>query len=83
MFVSCLTGIWLWWPLGGSFASVSGGSGATAERQPPLHDRVLDPDPLAMLSFTGAWISFPKVFGAFESGPPSGPDRGAQIARRR
>ena len=23
--------------------------------------------PLAMLSFTGAWISFPKVFGQFES----------------
>ena len=29
--------------------------------------------PLAMLSATGAWISFPSVFGAFESGPPRGP----------
>ena len=26
--------------------------------------------PLAMLSATGAWISFPSVFSAFESGPP-------------
>src|SRR5688572_17381807 len=29
--------------------------------------------PLAMLSFTGAWISFPSVFSAFESGPARGP----------
>ena len=31
--------------------------------------------PLAMLSFTGAWISFPKVFGKFESKPPVTSDR--------
>jgi hypothetical protein len=29
--------------------------------------------PLAMLSATGAWISFPSVFSAFESGPARGP----------
>jgi uncharacterized iron-regulated membrane protein len=28
-----------------------------------------------MLSFTGAWISFPKVFGKFESRPPVSNDR--------
>ena len=30
MFVSCLTGIWLWWPLSGQRRlAASGGSGAT------------------------------------------------------
>ena len=77
MFISCLTGIWLWWPLSGSF-----GSGFKWKRRNTLNANlhyftgfwVLIP--LAMLSFTGAWISFPKVFGAFESRPaPSQADR--------
>ena len=37
--------------------------------------------PLAMLSFTGAWISFPKVFGQFESRPPP-PARDREAAAR-
>ncbi len=71
MFVSCLTGIWLWWPLSGSVAS-----GLKWKRRNTTNANlhyltgfwVLIP--LAMLSFTGAWISFPRVFSAFESGPP-------------
>jgi uncharacterized iron-regulated membrane protein len=76
MFVSCLTGIWLWWPLSGSVAS-----GFRWKRRNTTNANlhylagfwVLIP--LAMLSFTGAWISFPRVFSAFESAPagPRGP----------
>jgi uncharacterized iron-regulated membrane protein len=77
MFVSCLTGIWLWWPLSGSFAS-----GLRWKRRKTVNANlhylagfwVLFP--LAMLSFTGAWISLPKFFGQFESRPtPSASDR--------
>jgi uncharacterized iron-regulated membrane protein len=84
MFVSCLTGIWLWWPLSGSVSS-----GLRWKRRNTLNANlhyftgfwILIP--LAMLSFTGAWISFPKVFGAFESRPaPNQQDR-AQAMRAR
>ncbi|HEY0627994.1 MAG TPA: PepSY-associated TM helix domain-containing protein [Sphingomicrobium sp.] len=77
MFISCLTGIWLWWPLSGSFAT-----GLKWKRRNTLNANLHYMTgfwiliPLAMLSFTGAWISFPKVFGAFESRPaPSASDR--------
>ena len=63
MFVSCLTGLWLWWPVTGSVRR-----GFRWKR----HDQ-FDANlhhqmgfwillPLAMLSFTGFWISFPQVF---------------------
>ena len=77
MTISCLTGIWLCWPLSGSFAT-----GLKWKRRKTLNANfhymtgfwILVP--LAMLSFTGAWISFPKVFGQFESRPaPSSGDR--------
>jgi len=77
MFISCLTGIWLWWPLSGNLAS-----GFRWKRRNTTNANlhylagfwVLVP--LAMLSFTGAWISFPKVFSQFESRPvPAGPNR--------
>jgi uncharacterized iron-regulated membrane protein len=74
MFVSCLTGIWLWWPLSGSFRS-----GLKWKRRNTLNANLHYMTgfwvliPLAMLSITGAWISFPSVFSAFESGPPRGP----------
>lgn len=72
MFMSCLTGLWLWWPVTGS---VKRGfrwrrKNATSAN---LHHMggfwILVP--LAMLSFTGAWISFPSVFGRFEASRPS------------
>lgn len=85
MFCSCLTGLWLWWPLTGSLRR-----GFRWKRQNStnanLHHLVgfwilL---PLAMLSFTGLWISFPSAFGRFEAAQPKGggPDR-ARAARAR
>jgi uncharacterized iron-regulated membrane protein len=74
MFVSCLTGIWLWWPLAGGVRS-----GFRWKRRNTVNANLHYMTgfwiliPLAMLSFTGAWISFPSVFSAFESGSPSGP----------
>ena len=71
MFVSCLTGIWLWWPVTGSVRR-----GFRWKRQNStnanLHHLIgfwilL---PLAMLSFTGFWISFPSVFSQFEATQP-------------
>jgi len=76
--------MWLWWPLNGSFAS-----GFRLKRRNTLnanihyHAGFWVMVPLAMLSFTGAWISFPKVFGAFESrATPNQQDR-AQAMRAR
>lgn len=64
MLVSSLTGLWLWWPLTGSVRR-----GLRWNRRPQL-DANLHHQlgfwiciPLAMLSFTGAWISFPAFFG--------------------
>jgi uncharacterized iron-regulated membrane protein len=77
MFVSCVTGIWLWWPLSGTVTS-----GFRWKRRNTVNANlhyltgfwVLIP--LAMLSFTGAWISFPRLFGQFESRPaPSASSR--------
>ena len=79
MFVSCLTGIWLWWPLSGSVTT-----GLRWRRRNTVNANIhylagfWIMIPLAMLTFTGAWISFPKVFGMFESRPaPSQQDRAA------
>ncbi|HEY6816758.1 MAG TPA: PepSY-associated TM helix domain-containing protein [Croceibacterium sp.] len=73
MLLSCLTGIWLWWPLSGGFAS-----GFKWKRRNTFNANLHYMTgfwiliPLAMLSATGAWISFPSVFSAFEAGPPRG-----------
>lgn len=64
MLVSSLTGLWLWWPLSGSVRR-----GLRWNRRPDfdanLHHQLgfWVCVPLAMLSFTGAWISFPAFFG--------------------
>jgi uncharacterized iron-regulated membrane protein len=79
MFISCLTGIWLWWPITGSLKR-----GFRWKRQNSTNANIHHLAgfwvllPLAMLSFTGFWISFPGVFGAFEASQPKageGPDR--------
>jgi uncharacterized iron-regulated membrane protein len=79
MFVSCLTGIWLWWPITGSVRR-----GWRWKRQNSTSANIHHLVgfwvllPLAMLSFTGFWISFPGVFGAFEASQPKAnapPDR--------
>jgi uncharacterized iron-regulated membrane protein len=77
MLISCLTGIWLWWPVTGGVRR-----GFRWKRQPSfnanLHHQlgfwVLVP--LAMLSFTGVWISFPQTFSGFEA---SAPDKGGAL----
>lgn len=85
MFVSCLTGIWLWWPLTGSVRR-----GFRWRRQNSTNANLHHQMgfwillPLAMLSFTGFWISFPSVFGTFEaSRPKAGPPDRARAMRAR
>lgn len=77
MLVSSLTGIWLWWPVGRGFRR-----GLRWRRQATTNANLHHLTgfwiavPLAMLSFTGVWISFPGVFGgasppaAARAGPP-------------
>lgn len=83
MFLSCLTGIWLWWPLSGSVAS-----GLKWKRRNTTNANLHYMSgfwilfPLAMLSFTGAWISFPKLFGQFESRPPANAGANRETALR-
>jgi uncharacterized iron-regulated membrane protein len=73
MFVSCLTGLWLWWPITGSLRR-----GLRWKRQNSTNANIHHLVgfwvllPLAMLSFTGFWISFPGVFSAFEASQPKG-----------
>ena len=87
MFVSCLTGIWLWWPITGSVRRGfrwrrQNSTNANLHHQMGFWIMV----PLAILSFTGFWISFPSVFGMFEpaatqqKGPP--PNREAAMRAR-
>ncbi|HTU12791.1 MAG TPA: PepSY-associated TM helix domain-containing protein [Allosphingosinicella sp.] len=70
MFVSCLTGIWLWWPVTGSVRR-----GFRWKRQETTNANLHHllgfwiMVPLAMLSFTGFWISFPGVFGGNQPPP--------------
>jgi uncharacterized iron-regulated membrane protein len=83
MFLSCLTGIWLWWPLSGSFTS-----GLKWKRRNTINANLHYMSgfwilfPLAMLSFTGTWISFPKIFGQFESRPAPTANREAALRAR-
>ena len=84
MFISCLTGLWLWWPLSGNISS-----GFSWKRRNTINANLHYLTgfwvviPLAMLSFTGAWISFPKLFGQFESRPvPAGPGREQALRAR-
>ena len=72
MLVSSLTGLWLWWPVSGSVAR-----GFRWKRRPQwdanLHHQLgfWICVPLALLSFTGAWISFPAFFGALSGDKPT------------
>jgi uncharacterized iron-regulated membrane protein len=75
MLLSSLTGIWLWWPLKGSFAR-----GLRWRRRPDFNSNLHHTGgfwialPLAVLSATGVWISFPAVFIP-PNGVPSGPSQ--------
>lgn len=87
MFVSCLTGIWLWWPLTGSVRRGfrwrrQNSTNANLHHQMGIWILL----PLAMLSFTGLWISFPSAFSKFEASQPktrSGPPDRARAMRAR
>ena len=74
MLISALTGIWLWWPIKGSFTR-----GLRWKRRPDLNSNLHHTGgfwialPLAVLSLTGVWISFPAVFAQF-----NGPQASAQ-----
>ena len=82
MLLSSISGLWLWWPTVGSWVR-----GLRWRRH-----RNLDTNlhhlmgfwialPLFVLSFTGAWISFPAFFGKVtgENQPGRGPDRAAMM----
>jgi uncharacterized iron-regulated membrane protein len=86
MLISSLSGLWLWWPFRGGFTK-----GFRWRRSPTTSGNLHHQFgfwialPLFVLSFTGAWISFPAFFGALsgEGGPrggPGGPGRGASAA---
>jgi uncharacterized iron-regulated membrane protein len=81
MLISSLTGLWLWWPLKGGFRR-----GLRWQRQPTTSANLHHLGgfwiclPLAVLSATGAWISFPAFFAQISS-DPAGPSA-AERARR-
>lgn len=83
MLLSSLTGIWLWWPTTGRLAR------ALRWRRGPLVSGNLHHQvgiwiaiPLAILSFTGAYISFPDFFRSLsgETEQRPAPDRRARPA---
>jgi uncharacterized iron-regulated membrane protein len=71
MLVSSLTGLWLWWPLKGNIRR-----GLRWNRRPDLNSNLHFQAgfwislPLAVLSLTGVWISFPEVFSGTWPGRP-------------
>ena len=82
MMLSCLSGIWLWWPTVGSFVR-----GLRWRRHNDFNNNLHHQMgfwiliPLFALSLTGMWISFPKVFAdigqpAVASGPKGGEAKG-------
>ena len=81
MLISSLTGLWLWWPLKGRFTR-----GLRWKRQPITSGNLHHQGgfwiciPLAVLSFTGAWISFPAFFASL-SGDPAGPSHAERMRR--
>ena len=81
MLISSLTGLWLWWPLKSGFTR-----GLRWKRQPTTSGNLHHQGgfwiclPLAVLSFTGAWISFPAFFASL-SGDPGGPSPAERTRR--
>ena len=81
MLISSLSGLWLWWPFKGGFAK-----GLRWKRMPATSANLHHQGgfwialPLAVLSLTGAWISFPAFFGAL-AGDPAGPSPAERMRR--
>jgi len=81
MLLSSLTGLWLWWPLSGRFTrGLKWRRRATTSANLHHQSGFWIALPLAVLSFTGAWISFPAFFAAF-SGDPVGPSMAERMRR--
>lgn len=81
MLLSSLTGLWLWWPLSGRFTrGLKWRRRATASANLHHQGGFWIALPLAILSFTGAWISFPAFFAAL-SGDPAGPSMAERMRR--
>jgi uncharacterized iron-regulated membrane protein len=74
MLISSLTGLWLWWPVTGSVRR-----GFRWRRSDDTNTNLHHLGgfwiaiPLAMLSFTGVWISFPAFFGSLAGAPAARP----------
>lgn len=74
MLISSLTGLWLWWPLKGRVTK-----GLRWRRRSDTNDNIHHMAgfwvalPLAMLSFTGVWISFPALFAQIAGASPPPP----------
>lgn len=72
MLISSISGLWLWWPLTGSWRR-----GLRWKRHPHFDNNLHHQFgfwislPLFVLSLTGVWISFPQWFAVFESAPPA------------
>ena len=81
MLLSSVTGLWLWWPLNGRLSR-----GLRWRRKPDMSTNLHYQGgfwialPLALLSFTGAWISFPAFFAGL-SGDPAGPSPAERLRR--
>ncbi|HEY0130134.1 MAG TPA: PepSY-associated TM helix domain-containing protein [Allosphingosinicella sp.] len=81
MLLSSLTGLWLWWPLSGRFTrGLKWRRRATTSANLHHQGGFWIALPLAVLSFTGAWISFPAFFTAL-SGDPAGPSMAERMRR--
>ena len=88
MMVSAFTGLWLWWPMVGSFVrGLRWGRHRNLDTN--LHQTLgfWIALPLFVLSLTGAWIAFPAFFGALSGvgtggSAPRGPDRAMQARAR-
>jgi uncharacterized iron-regulated membrane protein len=81
MLLSSLTGLWLWWPLSGRFVrGLKWRRRSTTSANLHHQGGFWIALPLAALSFTGAWISFPAFFAAL-SGDPAGPSMAERMRR--
>jgi uncharacterized iron-regulated membrane protein len=80
MLISCLSGLWLWWPSVGRWTR-----GLRWRRQPNVDANLHHlfgfwiALPLAVLSLTGAWISFPQVFGIWDGPRQARPPRAQPV----
>jgi len=81
MLLSSLTGLWLWWPPSGRFVrGLKWRRRSTTSTNLHFQSGFWVALPLAILSSTGAWISFPAFFAAL-SGDPAGPSMTERMRR--